>query len=130
MEFRAAWFSAHYAASLEFYGEGLGLPRVESWDRGPDDRGTLFEAGVGRIEVLARPRTEPAFAGTDLRAPQGVTLVLEVEDVAATFERAGARGLPLRTPLVDQPWGHRSFMVTDPDGVAVYVFTPLAGDDA
>jgi uncharacterized glyoxalase superfamily protein PhnB len=59
-----------------------------------------------------------------------VTLVLEVEDVAATFERAGARGLPLRTPLVDQPWGHRSFMVTDPDGVAVYVFTPLAGDDA
>lgn len=130
MEFRAAWFSAHYAAALRFYAEGLGLPLVESWDRGPDDRGTLFEAGVGRIEVLARPESEPTFAGSDFRTPQGVTLVLEVEDVAATFRRAEAQGLPLRTPLVDQPWGHRSFMVTDPDGVAVYVFTPLAGDEA
>ena len=43
-EFRAAYFPRDYETTLAFYREGLELPVVESWDRGPSDRGTVFEA--------------------------------------------------------------------------------------
>jgi catechol 2,3-dioxygenase-like lactoylglutathione lyase family enzyme len=122
MDFRVYWFSAVYEASLAFYGHGLGLPVVESWDRGPEDRGTLFQAHTGRIEVLARPSEPPEESGWDTRPPQGMTVALEVEDVDARFRDAQERGLAIREPLTDQSWGHRSFILSDPDGISIYIY--------
>ena len=92
-EFRFSYFSPRYEETLAFYRDGLGLPVLESWDRAPDDRGTLFSAASGVIEVLARPEgAEPAHLW-DRRPPQGAFMVIEVDDVDAQYRRALGRGL-------------------------------------
>jgi catechol 2,3-dioxygenase-like lactoylglutathione lyase family enzyme len=52
-EIRFIFRAKDYDASVTFYRDGLELPIVGSWDRGPDERGTLFQAASGIIEVLA-----------------------------------------------------------------------------
>ena len=37
-QFRFSYFTPEYGATVAFYGDGLGLPILESWDRGLDDR--------------------------------------------------------------------------------------------
>lgn len=125
-EFRCAFFAADYERSLAFYGGGLGLERIESWDRGPDDRGTLFAAGGGVIEVLARPEAGVPEGPWDGVPPCGVVLVIEVADVRAAFERVRERRLKIREPLADLPWGHRAFYLEDPDGLVLYLFSEIA----
>ncbi len=98
---------------------------MEAWDRGPDDRGTLFQAAAGIIEVLARPGTPPATTPWDLRPPQGAMLVIEVDDVDEWYRRAVDRTLPITEGPTDQPWGHRSLYLTDPDGITLYLFMPI-----
>ncbi len=121
-EFRAAWFARDYEASVAFYRSGLELAVVEDWDRGPDDRGTIFEAGDGRIEILARPAQPDPGSAWDHRPPRGVTLVIERDDVEELFVRVEASGLAFNERLTTQPWGHLSFTVSDPDDVGIYVF--------
>jgi catechol 2,3-dioxygenase-like lactoylglutathione lyase family enzyme len=114
-----------YAATVDFYREGLELPVLESWDRDPDDRGTLFAVASGIIEVLALPKTGgPSFLW-DERPPQGTFMVIEVDDLEARYERAVEKRLPIKQELKDQEWGHRSFCVTDPDGLTLYFFREL-----
>jgi catechol 2,3-dioxygenase-like lactoylglutathione lyase family enzyme len=122
-EFRAAYFARDYEASVAFYRDGLELPVVESWDRGPDDRGTMFEAGGGRIEILALPADPDPESAWDHRPPQGVILVVERDEVDELFARVEARGVEIAEPLETQPWGHRSFVARDPEGMSVYLFT-------
>ncbi len=122
-EFRAAYFAQDYEATLAFYRDGLELPVIESWDRGRDDRGTIFRAAEGRIEILALPEEREEGSAWDYRRPAGVFLVIEVEDVSAAYERARARGLSIREDLKLQPWGHRSFVVADPEGFGIYLYT-------
>ncbi len=43
-EFRCVFFARDYESTVAFYRDGLELPVVETWDRGRDDRGTLFRA--------------------------------------------------------------------------------------
>ena len=54
-QFRFAYFTPKYEETVAFYRQGLELPTIEAWDRTPDDRGTLFAAASGVIEVLALP---------------------------------------------------------------------------
>jgi len=122
-DFRCAFFARDYEASLAFYGDGLGLETVDSWARGPDDRGTLFTAASGIIEVLALPHEPEAGGVWDRREPAGVTLVIEVSEVDRLFERVVEKGLTVKEPLTEQPWGHRSFVLEDPDGVSLYCFS-------
>ncbi len=122
-EFRCAFFARDYDGVVAFYREGLEFAEIESWNRGRDDRGTLFAAGRGVVEVLALPRQAPDDSVWDQRPPRGVTLVVEVDDVAARHRRAVEAGLEIAEPLTDQPWGHRSFVVRDPQGLALYFFS-------
>ena len=122
-QFRYAFFARHYEATIAFYRDDLALPVMESWDRGPDDRGTLFQAAAGMVEVMAFPPQPEEDAPWDYRQPQGVWMVIEVEQVDQLYQRALARNLPLREGLKEQPWGHRSFMVSDPNGLTIYFFS-------
>ena len=54
-QFRFAYFTPLYEETLAFYRDGLGLPIAGSWDRNPADRGTIFGAASGLIEVLMLP---------------------------------------------------------------------------
>jgi hypothetical protein len=125
-QFRLAYFSAKYEGTVAFYRDGLELLVLESWDRGEHDRGTLFAAAAGVIEVLARPKVgEPLSLFWDDRPPQGVFMVLEVEAVDDHFRRAVAKGLPIKQELTDQRWGHRSFCLLEPNGLTLYIFSAI-----
>ena len=121
-EFRFAFFARDYEATLTFYRDGLELPIVGSWNRGPDARGTLFSAASGIIEVLGLPRHPKDTSVWDSNAPQGVMMVIETEDIDAWYKLAVDKDLPIKEELTNQKWGHRSFRLTDPNGITLYIF--------
>ena len=84
-QFRFSYFTPDYETTLAFYREGLGLPVIESWDRNPEDRGTLFGAASGLIEVLRRPESGESSHLWDERPPQGAYMVSEVENVERMY---------------------------------------------
>ena len=124
-QFRCAYFTPRYEETLAFYRDGLDFTVVGAWDRGPDDRGTVFQAASGMIEVLALPSSGESEHLWDKRPPQGAFMVIEAEDVASLYQRVLERGLPIQDRLKDQPWGHRGFCVRDPSGLTIYFFSEI-----
>jgi predicted enzyme related to lactoylglutathione lyase len=116
-EFRYVCVTSRYAQTVAFYRDGLALPVVGGWDRAEDDRGTLFRAASGIIEVI--------LAGPDRESspPRGSWLLAEVDDVDAVYRQVRERGLPVSQELIDRPWGHREFQVTDPNGLVIGLFS-------
>jgi len=103
-----------YDETVRFYGETLGFPVAEAWDR-PGARGRVFDLGGGlRLEILdaGRERRPLRLTPTDDRCH----VVVEVEDVDAVRAR-----LPIATPEpITASWGARLLQLRDPDGVAVW----------
>ena len=124
-QFRFAYFTPKYEETLAFYREGLELPTIGGWDRSPDDKGTLFGAASGVIEVLALPESGQSDHLWDERPPQGAFMVIEVAHVESLYQRAVERGLPIQEALKEQPWGHLGFCVRDPNGLTLYFFSEL-----
>lgn len=115
-EFRFAYQAEDYEATLAFY-EALGLQDLGRWDRGADDKGALFGAASGMIEILKLPADERFVA------PQGAVLI-EVDDVDAWHERARGAGIAVDQKPTDRPWGHRDLTVSDPNGLRLIFFSP------
>jgi len=124
-QFRFGYFTPKYEETVAFYREGLELPSIEAWDRTPDDRGTLFGAASGVIEVLAFPGSGQSDHLWDERPPQGAFMVIEVDQVEALYQSAVEKGLPIQHELKDQTWGHRSFCVREPNGLTLNFFSEL-----
>lgn len=55
----------------------------------------------------------------------GLILSFEVDDVDAEYRRLKASGLDIIQELVDKPWGERSFLVDDPNGVHLYIYKTI-----
>lgn len=121
-QFRFAYFTPDYEPTVAFYRDGLGLPVLSTWDRNPDDRGTIFAAASGMIEVLQLPRGGGPSHVQDDRPPQGAFMVIEVDQLETRYQQAVERGLPIQEGLTDQHWGHRSFCVREPNGLILYFF--------
>jgi len=124
-QFRFSYFTRDYGSTISFYRDDLELPVIESWDRAPDDRGTLFAAASGIIEVVFRPDDPASFHGWDDRPAQGAFMAIEVPDVERAYRRAIEKHLSIREELTTQPWGHRSFCVRVPNGLVIYMFSEL-----
>jgi catechol 2,3-dioxygenase-like lactoylglutathione lyase family enzyme len=101
-----------FDAVVHFYGEGLGLPVVERWDR-PDARGLRFDLGGMRLEILDNGRKRcPLRLGEPCDRLQ---VVVEVDDIDLAW-----RQLQLEAPKPRATsWGARVFELHDPDGVPV-----------
>jgi len=56
---------------------------------------------------------------------KGLILSFEVDDVDAECRRLKAEGLTIIQDLVDKPWGERSFVVDDPNGVHLYIYKSI-----
>ena len=124
-EFRIGFHARDYERTTSYYRDGLGLPVVESWDHGPDAQGSLFQAGSGLIEVLKLPSQQEPDSVWDFREPQGVWIAIEADDVDAWYAAVVEKGLPIKEPMTNQEWGHRSFRLVDPNGIEVYVFSKV-----
>jgi catechol 2,3-dioxygenase-like lactoylglutathione lyase family enzyme len=101
-----------FDAVTTFYGEDLGFPVVEEWDR-PVGRGRRFDLLGLRLEILDNARERrPLRLGAP---PDRIYLVVEVSniDTACDSFRIGA------PPPQVVSWGARLFEVCDPDGVSI-----------
>jgi hypothetical protein len=122
-QFRFSYFTQEYDATVAFYRDDLELAVLESWNRSNDDRGTLFAAASGIIEVVSRPKSQASSHLWDDRPPQGAFMVIEIPDVEQAYRRAVARRLSVQHGLATQPWGHRSFCLREPNGLILYLFS-------
>lgn len=116
--FRLAYFTKKFDATFKFYAEKLHFDLEHSWDRSEHDKGALFKAGRGLIEILLFPDEDiHKHAGLDYRSPQGTFAVIQVWDIDELFLRLKSNGVPFEQEITDQPWGHRSFSVIEPNGL-------------
>jgi uncharacterized glyoxalase superfamily protein PhnB len=63
-------------------------------------------------------------------APAGVIVGFMVDDVDAYAARFAAAGVPVVTPVKDEPWGQRHTFVTDPAGTLIDVVQMTTPDPA
>jgi catechol 2,3-dioxygenase-like lactoylglutathione lyase family enzyme len=108
--------------TARFYGEVLGLPRLQSWER-EDARGALFQAGSGVVEVVGRPRTDTAAGWDETYDYQGphhkVTLTLVVPSAEKAYETLHLREKNIPGGLRRGEDGGHVFQTHDPDGVVI-----------
>lgn len=72
------------------------------------------------IEIsFMAPKTPdtPSFSG------KGLMYCLEVDDVDSEHHRLKELGIDIIKQLQDNPWGDRSFVISDPIGIAIYIFS-------
>ena len=121
--FRFTYFSRKYDETCRFYEDKLDFKLEHSWDRSIHDKGALFKAGAGLIEVLLLPESdEHKYPGLDYRTPQGVFMCIQVWNIDELFERYKKDGVPFKQEIADQPWGHRGFYVVEPNGLILFFF--------
>jgi catechol 2,3-dioxygenase-like lactoylglutathione lyase family enzyme len=118
--------TVNFDVMSRFYGQGLGMSPVEEWDR-PQSRGVVFGAqgasSAATIEVLQLG--DLCVPGV---APVNIELVLYVDDARAVQDELRGRGMTITRELKDEPWGHRSFGVDDPDGLRIWIIEVIGGD--
>ncbi len=120
--FRFTYFTEKYEETVVFYTEKLGFQVLHSWDRSENDKGSLFKAGVGAIEVLHAPDESHQVKGLDYRKAQGIFACLKVENATELYQHYASEEVPFKEQLADQDWGHRSFSIIDPNGVIIFFF--------
>jgi len=95
-----------------FYGELLGFPVVDQWDR-PNGRGRRFDLGGIRLEILDNDRERrPLTLG---ETADRFHIVVEVEDIEDARHRIEIEAPPTK----DASWGALLFQIRDPDGVPI-----------
>ena len=97
--------------SRRFYADTLGLAVYREFGEG-DERGTVFFAGGGFIEVSGHSG-EPASPA--------VQLWLQVRSVDETAAELAAAGVEILREPRTEPWGLREMWIADPDGVRIAV---------
>jgi catechol 2,3-dioxygenase-like lactoylglutathione lyase family enzyme len=94
--------------SRAFYRDVLGLAVAREFGP-PDQPGVVFFLGNGLLEVSGRS-AEP---------PRGLSLWIQVRDVAGEHRRLAAAGVTVRRPPQQEPWGLVEMWVEDPDGLPI-----------
>ena len=56
---------------------------------------------------------------------RGIILSMEVEDVDGEHSRLKAAGLRILQDIQEKPWGERSFVMDDPNGIHLYIYKSI-----
>ena len=103
------------ADALEYYKKAFGATELFRMPHG--DKIGHAEMKIGDSHVmLADEVPDQGFVGPQTLGGAGVSLMLYVDEVDATFARAVAAGATSRRPVVDQFYGDRSGTLVDPFG--------------
>ena len=122
-KFRFTYNTNKYEETFSFYQDKLGFDLGHQWDRDENDKGALFEAGSGLIEILHRPADEIHHVqGLDYRTPQGVFMCIQVWNIDELFDKYRSAGIPFKQEIVDQSWGHRSFSIIEPNDLVIFFY--------
>ncbi|MDF1697658.1 MAG: VOC family protein [Saprospiraceae bacterium] len=117
---RFTYSTDKYDETYDFYENKLNFNLGHSWDRNENEKGAVFKIGEGLIEILKRPiEDNKRHIGLDYRAPQGVFAGIQVWDIDKLFETYKSNGVPIKENIFNQPWGHRSFYVEEPNGLVI-----------
>ena len=119
-QFRVVFTPKDFEAADRFYRQGLELPIDHEWNYGGGDRGVVFIAGGGMVELLG------AMPGSEYTRPQGIGVLVQVDDADRWFELARQRGLTIVQEPISFPWGHRVIRLADPDGLVVSLFAVIS----
>jgi len=104
------------AAAIEFYKKAFGAVELMRFP-GPDGKIMHAEVKIGDSPVmLAEEMPDNGFVGPQSLGGAGVSLLLYVDNVDASFAQAVAAGATVRRPVQDQFYGDRSGTLTDPFG--------------
>lgn len=57
---------------------------------------------------------------------KGLIISFEVDDVDQEYARLKKQGLLIYQELQNKPWGERSFVINDPNGIHIYIYTLIA----
>ncbi|MBX7166421.1 MAG: glyoxalase/bleomycin resistance/dioxygenase family protein [Pirellulales bacterium] len=116
MRLRLELFVADLDASAAFYADVLGFEQLEAQANYQPIRAGSVEIGLGLRSGLSKTHYFNPELQTS-RVGLGTEIVLEVEDVRATFERVQKSGKArILAPLFNRPWGATDFRIADPDG--------------
>jgi uncharacterized glyoxalase superfamily protein PhnB len=110
------------AASINWYEDvcGFEVTLVHDGLHGPN-YAVLHRDGVSIHLVRA------VEAQHDVKPPaQAQFWVSEPFEFEWLFENAKRRGVRILEPIEERPWGHRDFLLADPDGNVVWITQPLA----
>jgi len=102
------------ARAIAFYRDAFGAKEVMRFD-GPNGKIAHAEVTIGDSHVMLADES-PEFAGPQTLGGAGVSLMLYVDDVDATFAQAVAAGATARRPVADQFYGDRLGTLADPFG--------------
>jgi PhnB protein len=101
---------------MAFYRDAFGATEVMRF-AGPDGRIAHAEVKIGDSHVmLADELPDQGFVGPQTLGGAGISLMLYVNDVDATFAKALAAGATVRRPVADQFYGDRMGTLVDPYG--------------
>lgn len=125
LDFRFAFFARNFEESIHFYRDLLGMKPVGRWWERPDGKGALLSTGgTGVIEIYGAVQGK-VYAGP---APTALNLALRLEDRAALddfYNKLLKDGAQRIEEPQDRIWGHRSFIVYDPDNIPVHIYCEL-----
>ncbi|AJQ25771.1 VOC family protein [Pelosinus fermentans] len=57
---------------------------------------------------------------------KGLIISFQVDDVDAEYKRLKEEGVIIYQEMQDKHWGERSFVVNDPNGIHLYIYTPIS----
>lgn len=121
-QFRVVIHAKNFDRTAAFYGDVLGLPRLQSWER-EDARGDLFQVGAGVVEVIGRPRSDAGRGWDEIYDYQGphhkLTLTLVVPSAEKAYQELQLRNRNIPGGLRHTEDGTLIFETHDPDGVHV-----------
>ena len=106
----------HVAESRDFYQKYFGARLVF-------DCGWFINLELGK--GLSVQFMEPVQEGMTPCQTDGLTYNFCVADVDAEYRNLIELGLTPKDAPADHPWGDRSFTVTDPNGICLYVYTDI-----
>jgi len=69
--------------------------------------------------------TKPQRDAGEFFHGSGIIISFEVDDVDAEYGRLKEAEVEICQEIMDKPWGERSFVVNDPSGVHVYIYTSI-----
>ena len=102
------------AKAIDFYCAAFGAQEVMRFE-GPPGRIAHAEIRIGDSHVMLADENED-HVGPQTLGGAGVSLMLYVPDVDATFARAVANGATVQRPVADQFYGDRVGTLVDPFG--------------